>query len=49
MDSIDLKLASTEVELIEIKKSKSTGGNTTYFNKTDKSYLDDLLDFDECN
>ena len=32
-----------------IKKSKSTGGNTTYFNKIDKSYLDDLLDFDECN
>ena len=32
-----------------IEKIKATGGNTTYFYKTDKSYLDDLLKFDECN
>lgn len=32
-----------------IEKSKSTGGNTSYFYKTDKSYLDALLEFDECN
>ena len=32
-----------------IEKSKSTGGNTSYFYKTDKSYLDELLEFDECN
>ena len=32
-----------------IEKSKSTGGNTSYFYKTDKSYLDKLLEFDECN
>ena len=32
-----------------IEKSKSTGGNTSYFYKTDKSYLDALLRLDECN
>ena len=32
-----------------IEKSKSTGGNTSYFYRTDKSYLDELLEFDECN
>ena len=32
-----------------IEKSKSTGGNTSYFYKTDKSFLDELLEFDECN
>ena len=32
-----------------IEKSKSTGGNTSYFYKTDKSYLDALLGLDECN
>ena len=32
-----------------IEKSKSTGGNTSYFYKTHKSYLDELLEFDECN
>ena len=32
-----------------IEKTKSTGGSTIYFYKTDKSYLDDLLEFDECN
>ena len=32
-----------------IEKSKSTGGNTSYFYKTDKFYLDELLEFDECN
>tara|TARA_B100001057_G_scaffold219107_1_gene219313 strand:- start:2561 stop:2992 length:432 start_codon:yes stop_codon:yes gene_type:complete len=31
-----------------IRKSKSTGGNTTIFYKTDKSYLDKLLQLDEC-
>ena len=32
-----------------IEKSKSTGGNTSFFYKTDKSFLDELLEFDECN
>ena len=32
-----------------IEKTKSTGGNTTFFYKTDKIYLDNLLDLDECN
>ncbi len=32
-----------------IEKTKSTGGNTSYYYKTDKSYLDNLLDSDECN
>ena len=32
-----------------IEKTKSTGGSTIYFYKTDKSYLDDLLELDECN
>ena len=32
-----------------IEKTKSTGGNTTFFYKTDKIYLDNLLDLDECS
>ena len=32
-----------------IEKTKSTGGTTTYFYKTEKSYLDKLLELDECN
>ena len=32
-----------------VEKTKATGGNTIYFYKTNKSYLDNLLDFDECN
>ena len=32
-----------------IEKTKATGGNTTYFYKTDKSYLDELLELDECD
>ena len=32
-----------------IEKTKSTGGSTTFFYKTDKIYLDNLLDLDECN
>ena len=32
-----------------VEKTKSTGGNTIYFYKTDESYLDDLLKLDECN
>ena len=32
-----------------VEKTKSTGGNTIYFYKTNKSYLDDLLRFDECS
>ena len=32
-----------------VEKTKATGGNTIYFYKTEKSYLDNLLDFDECN
>ena len=31
-----------------IEKTKSTGGNTSYFYKTDKNYLDKLLELDEC-
>ena len=31
-----------------IEKTKSTGGNTSYFYKTDKNYLDELLELDEC-
>ena len=32
-----------------IEKSKSTGGSTSYFYKTDESFLDELLKLDECN
>lgn len=32
-----------------VEKTKSTGGNTIYFYKTDESYLDNLLELDECN
>ena len=32
-----------------VEKTKSTGGNTIYFYKTDESYLDDLIELDECN
>tara|TARA_B100001540_G_C15694396_1_gene590790 strand:- start:238 stop:657 length:420 start_codon:yes stop_codon:yes gene_type:complete len=32
-----------------IEKTKSTGGNTIFFYKTDKIYLDNILDLDECN
>lgn len=32
-----------------VEKTKATGGNTIYFYKTDESYLDDLLELDECN
>ena len=32
-----------------IEKTKATGGSTIYFYKTNKSSLDDLLEFDECN
>lgn len=32
-----------------VEKTKSTGGNTIYFYKTDESYLEDLLELDECN
>ena len=32
-----------------IEKTKATGGNTTYFYKSEKSYLDELLKLDECN
>ena len=31
-----------------IEKTKSTGGNTSFFYKTDKNYLDKLLELDEC-
>jgi len=31
-----------------IEKTKSTGGNTSFFYKTDKNYLDEILEFDEC-
>ena len=31
-----------------LEKTKSTGGNTIYFYKTEKIYLDNLLDLDEC-
>ena len=32
-----------------IEKMKSTGGTTTYFYKTEKSYLDKILELDECD
>ena len=32
-----------------VEKTKATGGNTIYFYKTDESYLDDLLELNECN
>ena len=32
-----------------IEKSKSTGGSTRFFYKTDESFLDELLKLDECN
>ncbi len=32
-----------------IEKTKSTGGSTSFFYKTNKSFLDDLLSVDECN
>ena len=32
-----------------IEKTKSTGGNTIFFYKTEKKYLDNLLDLDECS
>jgi len=32
-----------------IEKTKSTGGNTIFFYKTEKIYLDNLLDLDECS
>lgn len=32
-----------------IEKTKATGGNTIYFYKSEKSYLDELLKLDECN
>lgn len=32
-----------------IEKSKSTGGSTSYFYKTDESFLDELLELDECD
>jgi len=32
-----------------IEKTKATGGNTSYFYKSEKSYLDELLKLDECN
>ncbi|MEL0258306.1 MAG: hypothetical protein VW951_04960 [Gammaproteobacteria bacterium] len=32
-----------------LEKTKSTGGNTIFFYKTDKIYLDNLLDLDECS
>ena len=32
-----------------IEKTKATGGNTTYFYKSEKSYLDELLKLDECD
>tara|TARA_B100000989_G_scaffold294432_1_gene273537 strand:+ start:107 stop:538 length:432 start_codon:yes stop_codon:yes gene_type:complete len=31
-----------------IEKTKSTGGNTSFFYKTDKNYLDKILELDEC-
>jgi hypothetical protein len=31
-----------------LEKTKSTGGNTIYFYKTEEIYLDNLLDLDEC-
>jgi hypothetical protein len=32
-----------------IEKTKSTGGSTSFFYKTNKTFLDDLLSLDECN
>ena len=32
-----------------LEKTKSTGGNTIFLYKTDKIYLDNLLDLDECS
>ena len=32
-----------------VEKTKATGGNTIYFYKNDESYLDGLLELDECN
>jgi len=32
-----------------LEKTKSTGGSTTFFYKTNESYLNDLLELDECN
>lgn len=32
-----------------IEKTKSTGGSTSFFYKTDESFLDELLKLDECN
>ena len=32
-----------------LEKTRSTGGNTIFFYKTDKIYLDNLLDLDECS
>ena len=32
-----------------IEKTKSTGGSTSFFYKTDQSFLDELLKLDECN
>mgnify|MGYP001456136866 FL=1 len=31
-----------------IEKTRSTGGNTSYFYKTNKNYLDNLIELDEC-
>ena len=44
-------IASYQQAIIDtlVEKTKSTGGNTIYFYKTDESYLDDLLELDECN
>ena len=32
-----------------IEKTKSTGGSTSFFYKTDESFLNKLLELDECN
>ena len=32
-----------------IEKTKSTGGSTSFFYKTEESFLDELLKLDECN
>ena len=32
-----------------IEKTNSTGGSTSFFYKTDESFLDELLKLDECN
>ena len=31
-----------------IEKTRPTGGNTSYFYKTNKNYLDNLIELDEC-